>query len=258
MKIASGILNRENRRLWVAGAISFAVAAIATAPASLVAGLVEKNAPQADIAAADGTIWRGTLKGVYFNDIPLGEISYRLLPARLFGGEIAADVAAKDGALLGKGRIEIGSSVYTVSGLSAQFNLSSIRRYTFFGIPYSGTAVIRADRIRLSATDCAADGASLSTDMLDSLARKWSGEPLPLTGDVSCAGDRLLINVGGANRDGAIRLTASVGADLAYSLTVVADPKRPELGAVLRGIGCEGANSALSMTAAGQLKGLSS
>lgn len=258
MKIASGILSRENRPLLLAGVVAFVVAAIATAPASLIVALVEKNAPQADIAAVDGTIWRGTLKGVYFNDIALGEIDYRLLPSKLFGGRIAADVSAKDGALLGKGRIEIGSNAYAVSGLSAQFNLSSIRRYTFFGVPYGGTAVIRAEKIRVSPKGCAADGASLSTDMLDSLARKWSGEPLPLSGEISCAGDRLTVNVSGANRDGAVKLTASVGADLGYSLTAVADPKRPELGAVLRGIGFEGGDSALSMTAAGQLKGLSS
>lgn len=258
MKIASGVLDGESRLLLLAGAVSFTIAAIATAPASLIAGLIERNAPQAEIAAADGTVWRGTLKGVYFNDISLGEISYKMLPARLFSGNFAADVAAKDGALIGKGRIEVGANVYAVSGLSAQFNLSSIRRFTFFGFPYGGTAEIRAEKIRVSAKGCVADGASLSTNMLDSLARKWSGEPFPLSGEVSCADGRLFINVAGANRDGALRLTASVGADLGYSLSVVADPKRAELGAILRGIGFEGGDSALSMTAAGQLKGLSS
>lgn len=249
---------RENRRLWLAGSGAFFLAALAGAPASLGASIFEANAPLLEIAAASGTLWRGEFSGVFYNSVNLGRIGYRLSPVRLLAGRLAVDATSADGALTGRGKLSLAPSGFELKDVSAQFNLGSIRKYTFFGVRYQGVATLTAKSLALSKGACKAEEARLSTTMLDGLARQWSGSAFPLQGGFECKDGDLVLTLAGSNSDGAMRLEAAIAPDLSYKMTFAAEPARAEVGVALRQFGFEGDNARLSLRAVGKLKGLSS
>ncbi len=258
MKRLKQIFARENRYLLVAGGGAFLLAAIAGAPASLAAAMLETNAPLLDIHGAEGTIWRGEFASVSYNSLALGRIGYKLHPAQLLIGRLAVDTTSADGALTGRGRVALTPTGFEATKISAQFNLAAIRNYTFFGVPYQGGATLIAQSLALSKSGCKAVDAKVSTTMLDGVTRSWSGGAFPLNGGVECKDGVLVLALSGKNGDGVLRLEAAVAPDLSYTLNVTADPKRTELGVALRQLGFEGDNTQLSLRAAGRLKGLSS
>ena len=249
---------RENRLLWFAGAGAFCLAALAGAPASLLADALEAGTPLLEIDGAEGSIWRGEFAEVSYNSADLGRIAYRLKPAQLLVGRLAADATSADGALVGRGSLALSPFGFKAAKISAQFDLTAIRRYTFFGAPYQGLATLTAQSLEFSKDGCKAVDAKVTTTMLDSVARGWSGGPMPLNGGVDCKDGKLMLTLAGSNADGAVRVEASFAPDLAYAMTVAVEPKRAEVGVALRQLGFEGDNAQMSLRAAGKLKGVTS
>lgn len=250
--------SRENRFLWLAGGGAFCLAAIAGAPADLLASGLEARAPLLEISGAQGTVWRGAFADVAYSSVSLGRVSYKLKPWEIIAGRLSIDATSADGAIVGRGSLALTPSGFDARNISAQFNLASIRRYTFFGVPYQGFATLTARSLELSKQRCKAVDAKASTTMLDGVARSWSGGPLPLKGDVTCKEGKLALTLSGANADGALRVEALIAGDLSYAMTVAAEPKRAEVGVALRQLGFEGDSARLSLHAAGKLKGLTS
>ncbi len=247
-----------NRTLWIIGAIAFLVGGLAAAPASLLASIAKAGDPSLEIGAAEGTVWRGAFVDAAHDGIYLGRISYRLNPIGLLSGRLLSDAEASGGALSGRGKISIGRNAIELVGVDARFNLAAIRRYTIFGLRYQGAASFRAEKVILSKNKCEVAGVEIATNALDPLARKWSGEGLPLKGGAHCADGALVLTLAGENREGSVTLEATVAPDLNYAMTVKAAPRRKELSAALRAAGFEGDNDALAFRAAGRLKGLTS
>ncbi len=258
MKPLTLLFSPANRTLWIAGAASFFASALANAPASLGAAIATRNAPLLEISGAKGTIWRGQIKDVVYNRILIGDVAWRLDPLGLLTGRLVADATSEGGALNAKGRVSISPTTIEIRNATALFNLSAIRQYTFFGARYQGSARLAAKSLALSKTGCRAEGASVSTDALDTLAKQWSGAALPLAGDVGCDGGKLNLTLAGKGEDGAVRIEVSVAPDLAYTMTFMAEPRRDEVSRTLRLFGFEGDGDRLSWRAVGQLKGLSS
>ncbi|MFZ5617124.1 MAG: type II secretion system protein N [Pseudomonadota bacterium] len=258
MKKLSSPFSRDNRPLWIAGGAAFLLSAVANAPASLAAAIATANSPLLTIGGAKGSIWRGEWSRVVYNRILIGDIEYRLEPAGLLAGRIVADASSSNGALAGKARISFSSFSVELKDATAQFNLSAIRQYTFFGARYQGTASLRAKSMALTRKGCRAQRAEVSTNALDVLAKQWSGAAFPLAGEIECVEGKLNLTLAGRNADGGARVDISISPDLAYTMTMTAEPKRAEVGDALRLFGFEGEGARLSYRAVGQLKGLSS
>jgi hypothetical protein len=252
------LFRKEDRPLWIVGATAFVVSALVNAPAALIASAATASSPLIRIGAAEGTIWRGELRGVVQNGVLLGDIAYRTAPLALLTGNAAADLESRDGALQGTARIALSPWRVRLRRVNARFNLGAIRQYTFFGARYEGGAVIKAKSLTLSRTGCKAEEAKLSTDALDTLAARWSGEALPLQGDISCEADRMRITLEGSGADGAVRVDLAIAPDLSYEAALTAEPARTEIGVALRAFGFEGPDDRLSWRAVGRLKGLTS
>ena len=257
MKIAA-LFGGRNRVLWIAGAASFTIAAIVTAPATLAEAIAEKNAPLLSIGAANGTVWRGGFSDVSYNGVLLGDLSFNVRPLALLTGRIAADMSMRDGALSAKGRVAISPSRIEVRDATAIFNLGAIRQYTFFGARYEGAAGLKAKMLSLSKSGCEADSAVVSTDVLDTLAKQWSGKTFPLSGTIACKGGGFDLALSGASEDGTATVDVTVAPDFNYTLTFTAEPTRDEAAAALRQFGFEEISGRLSWRAVGRLKGLNS
>jgi len=252
------LFREKDRPLWIVGAAAFLVSALVNAPAALVASAATAASPLMRVGAAEGTIWRGELRGVVQNGVLLGDIAYRSAPLALLTGRAAADLESRDGALQGTARIALSPGRVRLQRVNARFNLGAIRQYTFFGARYRGSAVIRAKSIALSRTGCKAEEATLSTDALDTLAQRWSGGALPLQGDISCDGGLMRIALEGSGADGAVRVDLAIAPDFSYEAAFTAEPARTEIGVALRALGFEGPDDRLSWRAVGRLKGLTS
>lgn len=253
-----GAFRAADRALWIVGAATFLASAIATAPADVAAGIAQANAPQLKIAEARGTFWKGVFSQTSYAGAPIGDVAYTVNPLGLLSGRVLSDLKIGSGALLGNAKIEASPSRVVFSDVSAEFNLAAIRRYTFFGAHYQGAARIKARRLSLSPAGCVAEEATFSTDALDALTKQFSGEAFPVAGDLRCEKGNLVVALIGDGVDAAARIDVSVAPDLAYTMTVFAEPRRAGVKETLRLLGFEGDGRELSWRATGRLKGLSS
>jgi hypothetical protein len=252
------LLAPRNRALLAVGAGAFVIGAIANAPAEIAANLAADAAPLLEIGGTSGTLWRGELTDVSYDGIALGRISFRLEPIGLLTGKVVARVTSSGGALAAKGRVTMSPTSIDLHDAGGEFNLSAIRRYTFFGARYRGSANFSAGRLQLSKAGCRAENARVSTNALETLTSQWRSDALPLAGDIQCVDGKLKVVLTGENRDGLARLEAFVAPDFSYTMTFTASPRRADISDALRLFGFEGDNANLSYRAAGRLKGLTS
>jgi hypothetical protein len=255
---ALGVFRAADLPLWAVGTASFIVATLASAPADLAVGITKARAPQLKVASTRGTLWKGEFVGASYADAAIGDVAFSVDPASLLTGRIAASLASRDGALIGKAKIEASASSIVVKDAAAHFNLSAIRKYTLFGIRYQGGATLKARRLSLSKSGCAAEEATLSTNALDALASRWSGGAFPLSGPIRCEDGKLVALLVGEGAAAAARIEISVASDLAYTMTVVAEPHRADVKDGLRLLGFETDGGALTWRTVGRLKGLTS
>lgn len=251
-------MNADRRRLALAALAGFLFAVAAFAPAGLVAAAITRASPLAAIAGAEGSVWRGRLKGYSHNGVLIGDVSYRLHALPLLIGRLSFDVTSENGALLGAARVRLSPGSAELRDVSATFNLGAIRRYTFFGVRYQGSASLKAGRIRMARAACASEEAAISTTAFDALARRWSGGAFPMTGSIDCREGALVATLKGEGADGAATVTVTLRPDFMYGLTVAARPRRPEVRRALEAFGFEKRNDGLSYEATGALKGLTS
>jgi len=251
-------MNADRRRLALAALAGFLIAVVSFAPAGLVAAAITRASPLAAIAGAEGSVWRGRLKGYSHNGVLIGDVSYRLHALPLLIGRLSFDASSENGALVGAARVRLTPASAELRDVSATFNLGAIRRYTFFGVRYQGSASLKAGRLRMARNACAADEAAISTTAFDALARRWSGGAFPMAGAVECRNGALVATLKGDGADGAADMTVTLLPDFRYALTVAARPRRPEVSRALEIFGFEKEGEGLTYEAAGALKGLTS
>ena len=95
-------MTRQRRIGWlvVLGVLALLAFAVATLPASLLAGSLARAGLTA--AAFGGSVWRGSAQGLAWQGAPLGDVSWTLTPARLLGRRLAghATLARPGGSLV--------------------------------------------------------------------------------------------------------------------------------------------------------------
>ncbi|MFN0023019.1 MAG: type II secretion system protein N [Parvularculaceae bacterium] len=246
------------RSLAAIGSLSFTVALFLTAPASLAADALTRISPLFSVGGADGVLWRGTLSGVVYNGVLVGDIDYRLAALPLLLGRIDVDAESQNGALLGKARLSLSAGRVALRDVAAEFNLGAIRQYTFFGVRYQGSARLDAERLVLTRSGCAADKARVSTTAFDALSRQVSGGPFPMAGGIDCSSGVMTARLAGEGADGTAEIDLTIRPDFTYAMKVAAEPRRPDVSRALKVFGFEQQGAALSYEAAGVLKGLSS
>lgn len=258
MNIVAALRAPGSRPLLLAGACGFLLSAAALAPASLVAAIAEAQAPLLEIGSTKGTLWRGDLSNVTYNKIFLGDVRFEVRPLSVIGGSLVIDASSRDGALAAKGRVHLSPFAVEFRNTTALFDLAAVRQYTFFGARYQGSAHFEAKSLRIRRGGCEATDARITTNAFDALSLQWSGEALPLAGDIECADGRLHLNLTGRNDSATAHMVVSVAPDMSYTIALTADPSRAEIGDALRVFGFESDGGKLSWRAVGRLKGVRS
>jgi hypothetical protein len=248
----------EKRRFALVALAGFIAAALAFAPASLGAWLIKRSSPLTEIAGTDGTLWKGRLSGVTHGGVLIGDVDYRLSALPLLIGKAELNVTSAGGALLGRGTVTLSRGGADFRDVDAAFNLGAIRQYTFFGVRYQGEARLKADRLKFSRKDCAAEAATLSTSAFEALTQRWSAEPFPLVGALACEAGAMIATLDGASADGKATIGLTVRPDFTYAVRIAAEPRRQDVSQALQFFGFDDEGDRLSYEAAGVLKGLSS
>ncbi len=242
------------------GAAAFLIAIFATAPASLLTPILNAGGKTVQYQEVTGTIWRGEIHGLATGDVFLGDVAFRLRPLALLTGAASADLTARDGAAIGAGRanIQLISRRVSIKNANFAFNLSAVRRYSLFGIPYQGRIEARDVGLVWSHDGCSKASGEIWTDVLDASSRTLVGESLLLAGPAACDDGRITVTLKGGNREGAAEVKIAIDPAMTYRLMASVDLGRAELENNLRRLGFEDGDGVLVYDAVGALKGAGS
>ncbi len=108
--------------LGLTGLLAFLAILIARAPA----GWLIPSGPAAPFtcAAVEGTLWSGLCSGLTVQHQAYGDLSWDLMPLKLFTGRLAARVSLGSGLIHGSGELDLSlGGAVTVRGASADFPL---------------------------------------------------------------------------------------------------------------------------------------
>lgn len=247
------------RTLSLTFTLAAAIMIAASAPASIIAGLVRHANSTVFVEKASGSLWRGRLRGVSAQGVRIGDVSFRTHPFSLFAMRLAADVSVSEGALVGKGEIAIApDGRLTLSGSKFVFSLDAANRYAILGTPLSGTVRADIDRLSISKKGCVGGSARFWTDVLVAPAKRFDSEAFDLAGEGQCVRGNFVVALSGQGGEGAVSLSLSVSPTLSYVLSAEAQPSRPEVADALQVLGFERTNGVLTMGASGIIRSVGS
>ncbi len=242
------------------GIAAFLITAIAIAPASLITPILNANAATIQYQEVRGTVWKGEIRGVSTGDVYLGNITFKVRPLALLTAAAAADIIAQDGAAIGSGRLSVSliTRRLAVADANFAFNLSAVRRYSLFGIPYQGRIEARRASFVWSRSGCQSAAGEIRTDVLDASSRALVGESLLLAGPAACDAGQVLVTLRGGNREGETEIKIAIDPAMTYRVVASVDLGRADLENNLRRLGFEDGDGVLVYDAIGALKGAGS
>lgn len=251
---------KRPKLLLLTGLVTFVASVLLFAPASLVAPIIKSTGADIQYQEISGTVWRGAFNGVSTGEVYLGDVSFRLRPAAFLTGAVSADVTAQDGAALGAARIKLAifSRRVMISNANVAFDLSTVRRYTLFGIPYQGRVEARDTTVVWSPDGCTRAEGNIWTDVLDATSRTLVKESLLLAGPASCENGLMQITLKGANRQGETEIKIAIDPAMTYRVMASVDLGRADLENNLRQFGFEDDDGVMVFDVVGALKGAGS
>ena len=246
--------------LFSTGLAAFFASLLFLAPASILAPILKATGADIQYQEISGTIWRGSFNGVSTGEVYLGDVSFQLRPMALLTGAVSADVTAQDGAALGAGRIKLGllPRQMMISNVNVAFDLSTVRRYTLFGIPYQGRVEARDATVVWSPDGCTQAQGNIWTDVLDATSKTLVNESLLLAGPASCENGLMQITLKGANRQGETEIKIAIDPAMTYRVMASVDLGRADLENNLRQFGFEDDDGVMVFDVVGALKGAGS
>ncbi|MCG8440905.1 MAG: type II secretion system protein N [Caulobacterales bacterium] len=195
--------------LFIAAFLVFAVAEIPLQSALQLAGAREQGL---SYVRADGTVWRGVVRGAAIPGQAIGDVSVRVSPAALLTGALRAETEIAGPAIQGGGQLRASAGgAVSLTDLALDIDVGRLTRLHPRIRARGGAAVVRVGEIAFDrGGDCARASGTLTSDLLTraSTDSPWSGPPL--SGEVSCREGRLHLALSGADADVAIDASASV------------------------------------------------
>ena len=239
----------------------FVVTMLANLPASFLRIALDQADGDFVYQSVDGKLWRGVVRGVRVGEINIGDVDYTLRLSAFLTGALKADFRTEGGSMRADGRLSYGvlSKTLDVSDANIDFDLSAIRRYTFYGLPYQGRARAVIERLKVASSRCEIAKADLWTDIMTSHAKRLSGEPLDLSGAAGCTDDnKLKVVLSGGSGSGDLIFEATISPDMSFALAARVTPRRTDLQDALTLLGFERKGDAYTYDAVGEIKGLTS
>ncbi|MEX6634223.1 type II secretion system protein N [Hyphococcus lacteus] len=247
-------ISKSPRRLMMSVfAIVFFVSMAALLPASVVALFINFDSQNISYSGTKGTVWAGTLEGLNTSGASLGDVSYKLSPLSILGLSPKFDITARNGTIVGEGKVAFSiSQTITVTDLIADFDLGALAPQGVLGAPTQGIARIEATKISLAPKrGCIAANGTIWTNVLNAPARRYNMPALPMSGDVKCDGEILVVTLMGENPRAGANMELRVDRSLSYELSATASSSENDINTALRVLGFEDANGELVYGSAG-------
>lgn len=193
----------------VAGLVLYLVFLVASAPASWVAwGLARAGQNMVTLAAPRGTVWRGEAQlyaGGPANTQHVGRLTWRLLPLRLFLGDIALDLGLTEGGLQARLIVQRGPGQLTLEDLNATVPapLAGVFYAPALFVAPTGTLELRSENLALTRASLTGEAQIL-----------WRGAGGRFTGPASLGDYRL--DLSGQGERATLRVS-TVGGELEVS-----------------------------------------
>ena len=119
----------SGRRLFLTGVAAFAIFAVVLFPARLAWQWLGDRLPSVSVSGIEGSVWRGTASGVFWDELLLGKVSWRWQPLALLRGEWRDFVRLESPDVRGEGGVGWRLTGATVAAdISLETSLSHLLR----------------------------------------------------------------------------------------------------------------------------------
>lgn len=232
-------------RLAAVFAASLALFLLASFPLALAINLSPLPAHGFHARAVSGSIWSGEAAGAGFGKLMLGDLRLSLSPLPLFGGTARFAFAAPEGAAGTSGAVSAASGSFALDGVDAGVPIPAL-------LPIAGidAAVTLQDfSTAFENGACRSASGTVSADVRMDQALGGSGS-FSLTGNATCAGDKLLVPLTGRTPAGDASLFVHIAGDAGYTYDLKLSPISQDVDAALlaSGFAMEGGNLRLRGT----------
>ena len=247
----------DNKLILIVVIAAFVIALIANAPASLLGIFAPSQSNGLQYKSLEGTIWKGKATSLVYNGQYYGDVEYTVSPVGIILGTLKGKARIGGGAATGRGNFSYNafSETLNLRDVTAEYDLTALEDYSIFGLPYNGVVQSRIDRFEWNKAGCKSARATIWTDILNEQAQIYIGEDMPLSGDVACVDQEILVSLTGANKQGTAFVQLSLNNEFRFSLSARVDSERVDVRDGLQLLGFERDGEQLKYDAVGELKG---
>lgn len=191
------------------------VIALAITPARFVMEQVSARDPSVRYAAASGTVWNGRVHNMMYGIQPVGNVSFQTDWAQLFTGAIASEFDLSGGSLQGNGKVRATLGGQTrLSDVRATGNTRDILNLQEDVRDLNGEFRVTLSELVIDDQVCTRASGNIWTDILTRTEARWNWRGPELSGPVSCADGRLLVQLSGeSEQNERVSATLQVGLD---------------------------------------------
>ncbi|NHK29081.1 type II secretion system protein GspN [Parvularcula flava] len=245
---------RRTVYLPLAGLALFIFLALVRLPLSLALDVSGVRAQGVDWSAASGTVWNGTIAGVYLDGYPVGTINQRTRFLPLLTGRVVSDVDITGRPVNGEGQVSLAGQGITLNDAAFLIDLASYDVVDAFGAPLRGAVRLETDNLQLRGDQCRSGVVSIWTDSLAYSARAWGGEGFPLAGTATCGDDGVLrLALSGEGSGQTVAITGTLDPTLDYLAEVRAGGLEEDIATGLMLYGFEQSGNDLLLIQRGNL-----
>ena len=186
--------------------------------------------------SAQGTIWKGTLGGVYYRTQLIGDVTLDLEPSKLLSGKIGYQFNWSGALGQGEGYASLRDGAAKIENVDLGIRFSGFAQISEDLRDLNGNARVENLSLEIRDQTCHAASGKVSIDLLSKLAGEYGLTGSEMLGDFSCQTEELIeLNMVGII-DGSDLLVLESSLDLrtGYNLQLFAETSDPELGAALR------------------------
>jgi len=221
--------------------VAFLAALVLRAPLETALRLAPLERYDVSYLSAEGTVWRGLVRGLAINGRAVGDVQINAEASALLGGVLASDIRVASQGLNGRGRLGIGllSGTLHAEGVTLSGPVRDLRGLSPFLRQSAGELRLTVPRARFAPDGrCETLDGVVETDLLQRLTGlAWSGPPV--SGDWSCSDGHSVFTFLGDQSGENVRGTLTVRPDRAYAVDMVVVTSEENARAILPAMGFE-------------------
>ena len=197
-------------------------------------------------AAAEGSLWKGRVSGVFVQGQAVGDITLKLRPASLFAGAPVYDVQWGGAAGRGSARVSLSRGAIMAEDARAQIQVAAFERLSPSIRAAGGTVRVSNGQVRISPEGCESGDGRISSDVITRMAQQYGRQFGPIDGRFSCQAREMRVQLTSESNTGEhVEIDARAGLKTGASVSALVNSEDRELTLALTQLGFEARDGGL-------------